>query len=110
MTTEESLFTVGGQFEQGEITGNVRLGKFEAQYEELFAEALEDGVITEEERERLDRAASSLGLDRPTGRRARGGARRRVGRAAPGAGARAGARRRAGRRACARSSSSPTRT
>jgi hypothetical protein len=64
MTTEASLFTVGGQFEQGEITGNVRLGKFEAQYEELFAEALEDGVITEEERVRLDRAASSLGLDR----------------------------------------------
>ncbi len=60
----EELFQVGGSFEQGEITGNVRLGKFEAQYEELFAEALEDGVITSEERARLERAADSLGLDR----------------------------------------------
>jgi hypothetical protein len=60
----EELFQVGGSFEQGEIAGNVRLGKFEAQYEELFAEALEDGVITSEERARLERAADSLGLDR----------------------------------------------
>ncbi|HTJ84936.1 MAG TPA: hypothetical protein VL400_24630 [Polyangiaceae bacterium] len=60
----EELFQHGGGFEQGEISGNVRLGKFEAQYEELFAEALEDGVITSEERARLERAADSLGLDR----------------------------------------------
>jgi hypothetical protein len=33
-------------------------------YEELFAEVIEDGVITVEERERLDRAADSMGLDR----------------------------------------------
>jgi len=60
----DELFQHGGGFEQGEITGNVRLGKFEAQYEELFAEALEDGVITSEERAQLERAADSLGLDR----------------------------------------------
>jgi hypothetical protein len=42
----------------------VRLGKFETHYEELFAEAIEDGVITTEERARLDRAAETLGLDR----------------------------------------------
>lgn len=58
------IFSHGGQFEQGEISGNVRLGKFEAHYEELFAEALEDGVITSEERARLERAAESFGLDR----------------------------------------------
>ena len=58
------LFEHHAGFEQGEVTGNVRLGKFEAQYEELFAEALEDGVITAEERSRLDKAADALGLDR----------------------------------------------
>lgn len=57
-------FVHGGSFEQGEISGNVRLGKFEAHYEELFAEALEDGVITNDERVRLERAADSFGLDR----------------------------------------------
>jgi hypothetical protein len=56
-------FVTDQSFEQGEFSGQVRLGRFEAQYEELFAEALEDGVITVEERQRLERAASSLGLD-----------------------------------------------
>jgi hypothetical protein len=60
----DQLFEHGGSFEQGEISGNVRLGKYEAHYEELFAEALEDGVITSEERGRLEKAAESLGLDR----------------------------------------------
>jgi hypothetical protein len=57
-------FEVGQGFEQGELSGNVRLGKFEAHYEELFAEALEDGVITAEERARLEKAATAFGLDR----------------------------------------------
>ncbi len=61
---DEELFEHGGRFEQGEISGNVRLGRFEAHYEELFAEALEDGVITADERARLEKAADSLGLDR----------------------------------------------
>jgi hypothetical protein len=51
-------------FEQGEVSGNVTIGKFEAAYEELFSEVIEDGVITVEERARLDKAADSLGLDR----------------------------------------------
>ena len=51
-------------FEQGEVAGNVRVGRFEAQYEDLFAEVIEDGVITAEERARLDKAADALGLDR----------------------------------------------
>ena len=50
-------------FEEAESYGNVRLGRFEAQYEELFSEALEDGVITGDERARLDRAAGAFGLD-----------------------------------------------
>src|SRR5580698_3648655 len=36
-------------FEQGELSGQVTLGKFEAHYEEIFAEVIEDGVITVEE-------------------------------------------------------------
>src|SRR6185312_1539362 len=51
-------------FEAGELTSAVRLGRFEAHYEELFAEVIEDGVITAEERAELDRTAESLGLDR----------------------------------------------
>jgi hypothetical protein len=51
-------------FDAGETHGGIRLGKFEAMYEELFAEVIEDGIITAEERERLDRAADSMGLDR----------------------------------------------
>jgi len=50
-------------FRQGELTGQIRLGKFEAHYEELFAEVIEDGVITTEERARLNKAADALGLD-----------------------------------------------
>src|SRR6185369_14388783 len=45
-------------------TGGLTLGPLETQYEELFAEVLEDGVITSEERERLEKAADNLGLDR----------------------------------------------
>jgi len=41
----------------------VRLGAFERLYETLFAEALEAGEISREERKRLDLAASALGFD-----------------------------------------------
>jgi len=44
--------------------GGLTLGPLETQYEELFAEVLEDGVITSEERARLEKAADNLGLDR----------------------------------------------
>jgi hypothetical protein len=50
-------------FERAEV-GGLTLGPLESQYEELFAEVLEDGVITSEERERLEKAADNLGLDR----------------------------------------------
>jgi hypothetical protein len=62
--SQEFSFEHEGTFEKGELTGNLRLGKFEVHYEEIFAEVIEDGVITLEERARLDKAADALGLDR----------------------------------------------
>src|ERR1700678_247782 len=56
-------------FEPGVVSGNVQLGRLEGYYEELFAEVIEDGIITTEERARLDRMADSLGLDRARLRR-----------------------------------------
>ncbi len=65
----DSVSTQGGfqlapAFVAGEVSGGFGLGPLEEQYEELFAEALEDGVITPDERARLERAADNLGLDR----------------------------------------------
>jgi len=57
-------FEHGAGFAAGEISGGFGLGPLETQYEELFAEVLEDGVITAEERARLERAADNLGIDR----------------------------------------------
>lgn len=56
-------------FAQGEISEALNLGKVQAHYEEIFAEVIEDGVITPEERARLNRAADSLGIDRTNLRR-----------------------------------------
>ncbi|MBX3218099.1 MAG: hypothetical protein KF850_39195 [Labilithrix sp.] len=64
MSETEATFTHQASFEVGEIAGNMRHGKLEAMYEELFAEVIEDGIITQEERSRLDKMADSLGLDR----------------------------------------------
>ncbi|MGH7271113.1 MAG: hypothetical protein ACREJ3_11845 [Polyangiaceae bacterium] len=64
MTSESYAFEHAEGFEHGELSGQVRLGKFEAHYEEIFAEVIEDGVITIEERARLNKAADALGLDR----------------------------------------------
>lgn len=63
MGSEQQVFEHGAGFEAGEVSGSVRLDKFEAYYEELFAEVIEDGVITAEERARLTKAALSMGLD-----------------------------------------------
>lgn len=57
------LFEHSSAFDAGQIGGHVHVGRFEAAYEKLFAEVLEDGVITAEERQRLDRAVHDLGLD-----------------------------------------------
>jgi hypothetical protein len=61
---EDYSFEHAEGFEQGEQAAQVRLGKFEAHYEEIFAEVIEDGIITPEERARLHKAADALGLDR----------------------------------------------
>ena len=57
-------FEHGTGFSAGEISGGFGLGPLETQYEELFAEVLEDGIITADERARLERAADNLGIDR----------------------------------------------
>ncbi|HEX6767095.1 MAG TPA: hypothetical protein VF103_16475 [Polyangiaceae bacterium] len=57
-------FEHGAGFAAGEVSGGFGLGPLETQYEELFAEVLEDGIITAEERARLERAADNLGIDR----------------------------------------------
>ncbi|HVJ16401.1 MAG TPA: hypothetical protein VM686_13260 [Polyangiaceae bacterium] len=62
--SDEASFELGSAFAAGEISGSLGLGPLEAQYEELFGEVLADGVITPEERERLEKAADNLGLDR----------------------------------------------
>ena len=64
MSEGTASFQYGHGFEHGEVSGNLRLGKLEGYYEELFAEVIEDGIITTEERARLDRMADNLGLDR----------------------------------------------
>src|SRR5438876_11673468 len=69
MSEADATFEHQASFEAGEVTGNVRLGKLEAMYEELFAEVIEDGIITQEERNQLDKMADSLGLDRARLRR-----------------------------------------
>lgn len=58
-----TLFEHTSSFDAGQVGGHVHVGRFEAAYEQLFAEVLEDGVITAEERQRLERAAEGLGLD-----------------------------------------------
>ncbi len=57
-------FEHASTFERAEVSGGLALGPLESQYQELFAEVLEDGIITSEERARLERAADNLGLDR----------------------------------------------
>jgi hypothetical protein len=62
--TTQGGFEHAQGFVPGEISGALGLGPLEQQYEELFAEALADGVITSDERQRLEKAADNLGLDR----------------------------------------------
>jgi len=64
MTDADVAFEHTSSFEPGEIATGVGLGKFEAMYSELFAEVIDDGVITAEERAQLERTATALGLDR----------------------------------------------
>lgn len=63
MSDEQHAFEHPEDFRPSAPSGGLGLGILESQYQELFAEALEDGVITPEERERLEKAASNMGLD-----------------------------------------------
>lgn len=63
-TPPEQPFRHAPSFYKVEDTGSFVPGDFEAQYEALFSQALSSGPITAEERERLDFAASALGLDK----------------------------------------------
>lgn len=57
-------FELSRDFDEGTGAGGLELGPVGAQYGELFANALQDGVITAEEREGLNRAADNLGMSR----------------------------------------------
>lgn len=63
MSDDRDAFLLGSDFSASVPTGGLGLGFLESQYEELFAEVLEDGTITSEERDRLAKAAQNLGLD-----------------------------------------------
>jgi hypothetical protein len=60
----EARFEHDSSFAQSKDQGNMRVGRFERMYEELFSEVIEDGVITAEERKRLEKMADNFGLDR----------------------------------------------
>jgi hypothetical protein len=62
--TDQFSFEHEQGFQHGELSGQLQLGKYESHYEEIFAEVIEDGIITLEERARLNKAADALGLDR----------------------------------------------
>jgi hypothetical protein len=64
MTDPDAPFEHTASFVPGEISGTIGLGKLEAMYSELFADVIDDGVITPEERAQLERTATALGLDR----------------------------------------------
>lgn len=59
-----SSFELARGFDQGTASGAFELGPLAASYAQLFADALEDGVITATERVQLDQAASDLGMSR----------------------------------------------
>ncbi|MBI4700245.1 MAG: hypothetical protein HY744_03595 [Deltaproteobacteria bacterium] len=61
---DDAVFEHSKAFKQGELSGGIQLDKFEVFYEHLFTEAMEDGVITPQERVTLEKAAASMGLDR----------------------------------------------
>ncbi len=61
---DRSSFYHAEGFQASTPTGALQLGPMEMQYQELFAEVLEDGIITADERARLHRAAANLGLNK----------------------------------------------
>lgn len=64
MSGDPVLFEHTRDFTPASVSGTLGFGPLEAEYQSLFANVLEDGVITAEERTRLEQAADHLGLDR----------------------------------------------
>jgi hypothetical protein len=62
-SSDRISFYLADDFQAATPTAGLFLGPMEIQYQELFAEVLEDGVITADERARLEKAARNLGLD-----------------------------------------------
>lgn len=60
---ESAVFDVSAGFDAGQVGGGLDLGPYSDHYRELFADVLHDGVITAEERERLDKVAQNLGIE-----------------------------------------------
>ncbi len=60
---DASVFDVRAGFDAGQVSGGLDLGPYSDHYRELFADVLDDGVITSEERERLNQVAKNLGMD-----------------------------------------------
>jgi hypothetical protein len=60
---DPGVFDVRAGFDAGPVGGGLDLGPYSDHYRQLFADVLDDGVITAEERERLDRVAKNLGID-----------------------------------------------
>ncbi|HEX7667862.1 MAG TPA: hypothetical protein VF407_25220 [Polyangiaceae bacterium] len=62
LTLDTQPFAFAPSFHPVEDTGSFKPGDFEAEYEQLYSEALSEGDISDEERQRLDMAASALGM------------------------------------------------
>lgn len=60
---QDRIFEHAEGYRPGEVSGNLQLDEYEEAYQKLFVEAIEDGVITSDERNLLEKAAQSLGLD-----------------------------------------------
>jgi hypothetical protein len=60
---DRSSFVHNSEFQAAAPQAGLSLGPLEREYQVLFAEALQDGVITSDERARLDSAANQLGLN-----------------------------------------------
>lgn len=64
MESGADQFALAEGFTAAKTSVGLDLGPLGSHYQELFAEALADGVITADERARLEKAADNLGIDR----------------------------------------------
>ncbi len=64
LSQDRESFSVGSEFEAKQPGQALGLGPLELSYQELFADVLADGVITDAERQRLNKVADNLGLNK----------------------------------------------